>query len=211
MGLDVTLPLGGTATVIRGFEATRPGCVYRLRSLGTAATVVPSVDMFVTRDMASLAEAAEAGFQAAIFIGNEVVSASVLPSSIRHMITLPSKFDYLANGDVVGIRTGSRNFRALYRRNSRHNSFLVTDRCNHYCLMCSQPPKDVDDRWLLDEIRMSIPLIDPDTHSLAFTGGEPLLDWQEFINVLGVCRDHLPRTAIHVLSNGRAFADSRSH
>jgi len=42
--------------------------------------------------------------------------------------------------------------------------------------MCSQPPKDVDDRWLLDEIRSSIPLIDPDTQSLGFTGGEPLLD-----------------------------------
>ena len=74
--------------------------------------------------------------------------------------------------------------------------------------MCSQPPKDVDDRWLLDEIRSSIPLIDPETLSVAFTGGEPLLDWREFIDVLGVCRDHLPHTAVHVLSNGRAFVQS---
>ena len=124
------------------------------------------------------------------------------------MITLPSKFDYLTDGDVVGVRPGSRGFRTLYRRTSKHNSFLVTDRCNHYCLMCSQPPKDVDDRWLLDEIRSSIPLIDPETLSVAFTGGEPLLDWREFIDVLGVCRDHLPHTAVHVLSNGRAFVQS---
>jgi hypothetical protein len=27
---------------------------------------------------------------------------------------------------------------------SAHNSFLVTECCNHYCLMCSQPPRDVD-------------------------------------------------------------------
>ena len=41
--------------------------------------------------------------------------------------------------------------------------------------------------------------------SLCFTGGEPLLDWRDFIDVLAVCRDELPKTAIHVLSNGRAF------
>jgi His-Xaa-Ser system radical SAM maturase HxsC len=49
-------------------------------------------------------------------------------------------------------------------------------------------------------------LVDKDTQFLCFTGGEPLLDWREFIEVLGVSRDHLPNTMIHVLSNGRAFA-----
>jgi len=32
-----------------------------------------------------------------------------------------------------------------------------------------------------------------------------LLDWREFIEVLAISRDHLPNTAVHVLSNGRAF------
>jgi hypothetical protein len=50
--------------------------------------------------------------------------------------------------------------------------------------MCSQPPKDVDDRWILDEIRQSLPLIDPATRALTFTGGEALSDWQDFIDVL---------------------------
>ena len=54
------------------------------------------------------------------------------------------------DGDVIAIQPSSLRFRTLYRRNSKHNSLLVTDRCNHYCLMCSQPPKDVDDRWILD-------------------------------------------------------------
>ena len=71
--------------------------------------------------------------------------------------------------------------------------------------MCSQPPKDVDDRWLLDEIRAALPLVAKDTKSLCFTGGEPLLEWREFIKVLADSRDELPNTAIHVLSNGRAF------
>jgi His-Xaa-Ser system radical SAM maturase HxsC len=53
-----------------------------------------------------------------------------------------------------------------------------------------------------------LPLLDPETRSLGFTGGEPLLDWRGFISLLQDCRERVPNTAIHVLSNGRAFADS---
>ena len=91
---------------------------------------------------------------------------------------------------------------------STHNSFLVTERCNHYCLMCSQPPRDIDDRWLLDEIEAAIELVDPQTKSFAFTGGEPLLEWRGFIRLLERCRDALPNTAVHVLTNGRGFANT---
>ena len=74
--------------------------------------------------------------------------------------------------------------------------------------MCSQPPKDIDDRWILDEIRESLPLIDKGTPTLTFTGGEPLSDWPEFTRVLANCRHELPNTAVQVLTNGRAFANS---
>src|SRR5271169_2850823 len=98
--------------------------------------------------------------------------------------------------------------RVLYRRASKHSAFLITERCNHYCLMCSQPPRDVNDGWILDEIKAALLLIDRETESLGFTGGEPLLDCKSFIALLEDCRACLPNTAIHVLSNGRAFADS---
>jgi His-Xaa-Ser system radical SAM maturase HxsC len=75
--------------------------------------------------------------------------------------------------------------------------------------MCSQPPKDVDDRWILNEIKASLSLIDPETHALTFTGGETLSDWGEFIDVLRQCRDRLPATSLQVLTNGRAFANSQ--
>jgi His-Xaa-Ser system radical SAM maturase HxsC len=124
------------------------------------------------------------------------------------VITVPAKFSYLSAGDILGIHNDSGKFRSLFRSNSRHNSFLVTERCNNYCLMCSQPPKDIDDRWILDEIRESLPLIDKSTQTLTFTGGEPLSDWPEFTRVLANCRDELPNTAVQVLTNGRAFAKS---
>jgi MoaA/NifB/PqqE/SkfB family radical SAM enzyme len=58
----------------------------------------------------------------------------------------------------------------------------------------------VDDRWILREIRDALPLMDKQTRTMGFTGGEPLLNWQEFIDILTMCRDVLPQTAVHVLS-----------
>jgi His-Xaa-Ser system radical SAM maturase HxsC len=72
--------------------------------------------------------------------------------------------------------------------------------------MCSQPPRDVEDGWILDEIAVALPLIDPQTISLGFTGGEPLLEWRRFLSLLSATRTLIPDTEIHVLTNGRGFA-----
>lgn len=66
----------------------------------------------------------------------------------------------------------------------------------------------MDDSWILREIRYALPLVDKQTRSLGFTGGEPLLNWSDFLPILRDCRNLLPQTDIHVLSNGRAFASS---
>ena len=70
-------------------------------------------------------------------------------------VRLPAQFAELGYGDVLRIQPETGRVRVLYRRSSRHNFFLVTERCNNYCLMCSQPPKDIDDRWILEEIKES--------------------------------------------------------
>jgi His-Xaa-Ser system radical SAM maturase HxsC len=120
-------------------------------------------------------------------------------------LIFPANFDYAAAGDVFGFWTDG-SIRSLYRKQSRQNSFLVTDRCNSYCLMCSQPPKDVNDDWIIEEIRDALPLVDPATQEIGFTGGEPTLLGDRFIDVLRQCKETLPQTAVHVLSNGRNFA-----
>jgi His-Xaa-Ser system radical SAM maturase HxsC len=123
-------------------------------------------------------------------------------------IALPASYAYLAEGDIVRIDPRNKAIRVLYRRNSPHNSFLLTERCNHYCLMCSQPPRDIDDSWIVDEVLQTILLIDPGTQAIGFTGGEPTLLGDDFIRVLHACKNYLPRTAIHILSNGRRFMDA---
>lgn len=196
------LALYGTASSLSGFEEKTCRVV---RLCDPKSRPQGECDAALVRSADDLGLAAESGFGAAVLVGEH---AHANENGTQRLAILPEKFGYLAAGDIVGLDGATGKLRVLYRRNSAHNSFLVTERCNHYCLMCSQPPKDIDDRWILDEIRAAIPLVDKKTHSLGFTGGEPLLAWREFIALLEECRDHLPATAIHVLSNGRAFVSS---
>src|SRR5579872_5187834 len=126
----------------------------------------------------------------------------------RPLVILPDKYAYLADGDVLRIAPHRRGVRVLYRRAALSNSILLTERCNNYCLMCSQPPKEVDDSWIVAQILEAIPLIDPDARELVLSGGEPTLLGEDLIRIIAACKSWLPRTAIHVLSNGRRFADA---
>lgn len=195
------LALSGTAAAMLGPEAGARRTLLRLCS-PTSGGPVDARDAALIRDPADRMAARAAGFAQAVAIGGRGGDASGFDLEVR----LGDRFGHLADGDVFAIEGKSLRLRVLYRRASRHNAFLVTERCNHYCLMCSQPPKDIDDRWILDEIAECIELIDPRTETIGFTGGEPLLEWRRFVGVLKAMRDRLPETAVHVLTNGRAFA-----
>jgi His-Xaa-Ser system radical SAM maturase HxsC len=201
----MTLPLYGTALYSAEFlDGARS--VVRLRSVDSRVAR-HAADFALARTPAEVLEAIEAKWPSIFVVSDDPVR--VAGAFKGRLVAVPLKYNYLADGDVLGFDHSSRKFRTLFRRNSAHNSFLVTERCNNYCLMCSQPPKDVDDRWILSEIRESLPLIDPATRALTFTGGETLSDGEEFIALLKECRDRLPATSIQVLTNGRAFANSR--
>lgn len=122
-------------------------------------------------------------------------------------IVLPQEFSYLADGDVVRIEPARAAIRTLFRKSAAYNHFLLTERCNNYCLMCSQPPRAVEDGWIVDEILEALPLIDRGASEIGLTGGEPTLLGDRFIELVGALESHLPYTAVHVLSNGRRFAD----
>lgn len=201
----MTISLYGTASQSAGFITDKARSVIRLRSVDGTVDRHP-VDFALARTLDEVLRAIERDWPSIFVVSDGSID---VPDTFKgRMIAVPQKFSYLADGDVLGFDHASRKFRALFRRNSAHNSFLITERCNNYCLMCSQPPKDVDDRWLLREIKESLPFIDIGTQALTFTGGETLSDWEDFIALLKQCRDQLPTTAIQVLTNGRAFAGS---
>jgi His-Xaa-Ser system radical SAM maturase HxsC len=164
----------------------------------TSATSISELsEIFLSRDRV---DALPSGFRA--YLLHEPVA-----SAARDAFVLGPDLRYLAHGDIVRVDPRRRALAALYRRNSPSNAFLVTERCDNYCLMCSQPPKAADDAWLVEELRRIIPLVSPDTAELGLTGGEPGLLREGLVEIVRMMKVHLPRTAVHILSNGRRFSD----
>ena len=124
------------------------------------------------------------------------------------LIQLPSEFGYLADGDILRVFPAKNLVRAIFRKGASINSFLLTERCNNLCLMCSQPPRNVDDGWIVDEILETLALIDFDVPEIMFSGGEPTLLGDRFLELVRAGKSFLPRTSLHILSNGRSFADA---
>ena len=123
------------------------------------------------------------------------------------VVGLPPLLSHLSGGDVVSLSEMGERVRVLWRHRSRQNSILLTERCDHYCLMCSQPPKQGNDDWLLDDAFELIRLLPQTTQEVGFTGGEPTLYGDDLLRLLRLCRNLIPHAAIHILSNGRRFSD----
>ncbi|HEV2292253.1 MAG TPA: His-Xaa-Ser system radical SAM maturase HxsC [Tepidisphaeraceae bacterium] len=122
-------------------------------------------------------------------------------------VRVPESLEHLTDGDIVRVNPRGGEIWVMYRRRSRFNSMLLTERCNSNCVMCSQPPKDADDGFLIEEFLKAIPLMDLATPELGITGGEPTLLGAGLLRVIHSCKNHLPDTALHMLSNGRRCSD----
>jgi His-Xaa-Ser system radical SAM maturase HxsC len=131
-----------------------------------------------------------------------ISSASYLPTVFGC-----SHLDYLSDGDVV-VLTRSGRVNVLYRKSSRHNTVLATEQCNSLCLMCSQPPRNIDDSYRVGQILRLIDLIDPVSQEIGISGGEPTLLGSDFLSIVQKFRDKLPNTSLHILTNGRLFKDA---
>lgn len=114
---------------------------------------------------------------------------------------------HLAPGDVIGVAPDGRRITVLWKNTAAHNSLLLTERCDNYCLMCSQPPKDRDDSWLFDRARKVVSLLPPAARALSLTGGEPTLSPEALVGLLTHIRQVRPELSVHLLSNGRRFSD----
>jgi len=124
----------------------------------------------------------------------------------NNIFLLNNEFDYLSEGDIVRVESRG-NFACLFRKSAKYNTFLLTEQCNHYCLMCSQPPKKIDDSWLLDQNIQLMEMIPKETKMIGLSGGEPTLYGDGFVRLLSIAKSFLPDTGIDVLTNGTRFAD----
>ena len=197
------LMLGSRNVSLKGFQENVQSLVLRVRKGEPLPLAIASNEVLLAD-----AHTAIAPNQTVLTLECDAAEVAARLNGGR-LVTVPNDFSYLGDGDVLAVVLERPAVRVLYRRQSLHNSFLLTERCNHYCLMCSQPPKDINDDWIVDELFDAIPLIAKETHEIGFTGGEPTLLGDRFLKLVTDMRDHLPTTALHILSNGRSFADPR--
>lgn len=119
--------------------------------------------------------------------------------------------NYLTDGDIIRIGPDlpkhRDNVHTLFRATANSNSVLLTERCDHYCLMCSQPPKKSDDSVLLEEAFELFSLLPHGTTSIGLTGGEPTLYGNRLIELIQYASYTIPSMRIDLLTNGKRFSD----
>lgn len=139
-----------------------------------------------------------AGYAAVLFEGEPTVAGLCLHGY--------ESLDFLRDGYVVAVDTGNGFTHVLYRPESRHNAIFATERCNSNCLMCSQPPREMDDSEMAAEHLRLIELIPNQPEHLGITGGEPTLLKDGLVDVIAKLKERFPQTRVTMLSNGRMYA-----
>jgi His-Xaa-Ser system radical SAM maturase HxsC len=139
------------------------------------------------------------GYAAVLFEGSH--PSQVNGASVHGYPSL----EFLRDGYVVAVDTGNGFTHVLYRPESQHNVIFATDRCNSNCLMCSQPPKDVDDSERVAEHLRLIDLIPNQPVTLGITGGEPTLLKDGLVEIIARLKERFPQTPVTMLSNGRLY------
>ena len=108
-------------------------------------------------------------------------------------------------GDVVLI-TNKGKIIFLYEIKSLHNAIFATERCNHRCIMCPQPPIESETDKTPFNLKL-ISLMDKNTREIGITGGEPTLIGDELFGLIRQIQKYQPQAAISLLTNGVKFAD----
>ncbi|HHO0145285.1 TPA: His-Xaa-Ser system radical SAM maturase HxsC [Providencia stuartii] len=125
-------------------------------------------------------------------------------AGVKHVIADETLYHSIESGDIASVTMNK--MRIILSRKANHNTLLLTERCNNLCLFCSQPPKNISDSWLLDVATQALAAFKLEG-VIGISGGEPLLYGIEFIEFLEHVKNNTPKTALHILTNGRAFKD----
>ena len=195
------LQLSGSFIRLEGLNPDGPFRYFRI-------STNPVLPISVARNAAFLCSGSHIPAGYAIYLafeGGEAKLDSAPIGAARGI--LPASARYLDDGDILRVQASKRTYRVVFRRDSYQQSILLTERCNHYCLMCSQPPRDQQDDWLIEEAERLIAMLPRETREIGLTGGEPTIYGERLIDLLRLTDRLLPFTAVHLLSNGRRFAD----
>jgi len=106
-------------------------------------------------------------------------------------------------GDVLFVDPENGRAERIFRHGSKHNTLLVTERCDQLCVMCSQPPKKTHvDRFSYFEEAC---LLSAEDSLIGISGGEPTLYKEELFGLIERTAEVRPDVGFHILSNGQHF------
>ena len=133
-----------------------------------------------------------------------ITTHPIVPGNTKPYVLIDSIEDF-HEGDVVVLnQKGEIIF--VYEITSCHNAIMATERCNHRCIMCPQPPVLQEKDKTQFNLKL-ISLMDKDTQEIGITGGEPTLIGDKLFILIRQIQKQLPKASISILSNGVKFAD----
>lgn len=133
-----------------------------------------------------------------------ITTHPIVPGNTKPYVLIDSIEDF-HEGDVVVLnQKGEIIF--VYEITSCHNAIMATERCNHRCIMCPQPPVLQEKDKTQFNLKL-ISLMDKDTQEIGITGGEPTLIGDKLFLLIRQIQKQLPKASISILSNGVKFAD----
>ncbi len=111
---------------------------------------------------------------------------------------------YELDGDVFLLIPERKEAQRLIRRKSNHNTILFTEQCDQLCMMCSQPPRAINDKWLFPFYEKAICLADQGA-TIGISGGEPTIHKVELFSLLENISIKRPDLSFHILTNAQHF------
>lgn len=149
-----------------------------------------------------------------------LVSENVLKPALGYSATIATNKSFVDNGMPYCITESIADFKEgdvvvinnkgeiifLYEIASKHNAIMATERCNHRCIMCPQPPIFQEQDKTPFNLKL-ISLLDKKTEEIGITGGEPTLIGDNLFVLIKHIQKELPKAAISILSNGVRFVD----
>jgi len=125
------------------------------------------------------------------------------PDHIYHTNNLTK----IHEGDIIKIYPSGK-IEVLWESNSNQNVLFLTENCNCQCVICPQPPSNINSDIFINDTNNVLDLLQgKEVTDICLTGGEPSLVGENFFKILHRCVVEHPCARISILTNGKLFAD----
>ena len=126
----------------------------------------------------------------------------------KNVLYFKQQIEAIEENAIVKIDKDMLYFRYM-PSSTNSQALFFTKKCNHYCLMCSEPPSKDNFDFLIEENIKIVELLNKDTEVIVISGGEPTLLGKDFLKIVKRIREELPDTKIKLLTNGRSYVNSK--